>query len=149
MEVHFIEHGSEAYLGAANLRYRVFYQPHGLNEDITTTQDDAQDCHVAILQEGSKQVLAYGRLAHTAEQCSVHQMVVEPDWQGQGLGTLVLQILLERARQLGCKSASLSARVPQVGFYERHGFQLVGDAFPSATTGVIHVKMEAELHHES
>lgn len=149
MEVQFIEHGSAAYIGAAQLRYRVFYQPHGVDEDIINTQEEADDCHVAILQERSRQVLAYGRLAHTAQQCTVHQMVVEPEWQGQGLGTLVLQILLERAKQLGCNSASLNARVAQAGFYERHGFQSVGDVFPSAATGVDHVTMETQIRHDS
>lgn len=155
MEVRFIEHGSAAYTAAAKLRYRVFYQPNGCDEVITQTQDDAQDCHVAILQTDgpeSDAVVAYGRLAQsqeTPEHFSLQQMVVEPAWQGKGLGTLLIQILMERAKQLGATYVSLNARVPQTGFYERQGFQAVGEVFPSVATGVDHIKMEVQIEHES
>lgn len=115
MELRFIDYGSEAYWAAAKLRYRLFYQPHGIAESIVQTGDDAQALHVVIQQNRS--VLAYGQLAHpTGRQFTVHQMVVEPAWQRQGLGRLVLQALLDRAKQLGGRSVSLNARVAQLGF---------------------------------
>ena len=139
-----IDYGSEAYLAAAKLRYRLFYEPHGLDESIVQTGKDAEDCHVAVIEQDG-QVLAYGRLAQTGEHFSIYQMVVEPAWQGQGLGTQVLQALVAVAEQRGAKSVSLNAKVSQQGFYERHGFERMSAVFASVTTGVPHVKMEKRL----
>ena len=139
----FIDYGSEAYLAAAKLRYRLFYEPHGLEESIVQTAKDAEDCHVAVTTDG--QVLAYGRLAQTGEHFSIYQMVVEPAWQGKGLGTQVLQALVAVAEQRGAKSVSLNAKVSRQGFYERHGFERMSAVFASVTTGVPHIKMERRL----
>ena len=143
MELKFVEYGSEAYLAAAKLRYRLFYQPHGLDESIVQTGKDAQDCHVVIEQDS--QVLAYGRLTQAGEQFSVYQMVVEPAWQGQGLGRWLLKTLVDVAEQRGAQSVHLNARVSQMGFYERQGFEPASEVFASVSTGVPHLKMERRL----
>jgi len=77
-------------------------------------------------------------------------MVVEPAWQGRGLGRQVLKALMALAEQRGGRSLFLNARANQTGFYEQQGFMPVGEeTFASATTGVSHIKMEKQLEHNS
>ncbi len=140
VKLRWIDYDSEAYWTAAQLRYRLFYQPHGIDEAILHTGEDAEGNHAVIEQDG--QVLAYGRLAQRdATQFQILQLVVEPTWQGQGIGAWLLQGLLALAVQQGGQRVSLNARVAQVGFYEKQGFETCGEAFDSVSTGVPHIKM--------
>lgn len=144
MELRWIEHDSQAYRAAAKLRYRLFYQPHGIDEAIVHTGEDVQDSHAVIEQDG--QVLAYGRLAQdNAVEFRVLQMVVEPAWQGLGLGKWLLQALTTLAKQQGGLLVSVNARVTQVGFYNKQGFEACGEIFASASTGVPHISMTKPL----
>ncbi len=145
MALEFVVYGSEAYWAAAKLRYRLFYQPHGIAESIVQPSEDAQDLHVVMQQNGS--VLAYGRLSQAGNNFQIYQMAVEPTWQGQGLGRRVLQSLVNEARQRGGRSLSLNARVNPAGFYEKQGFQSIGGIFASRATGLPHISMRKKLKH--
>ena len=44
--------------------------------------------------------------------------------RGHGLGSIVLQRLLELAQGAGCYKCILDTKEKNVGFYEKHGFKL-------------------------
>jgi len=147
MDVRWISYGSDAYWTAADLRYRLFYQPHGIDRSIVCTGEDSADDHAVLEQNG--QILAYGRLAQRGRtEFQILQMVVETAWQGRGLGRQVLKALMTLAERQGGRSLFLNARADQAGFYEQQGFMPVGEeVFASAATGVSHIKMEKQLEH--
>ena len=71
-------------------------------------------------------------------------MAIRPDYQGQGLGHLLLAHLEERARRLGLASMMLQAREKAVNFYERAGYRVVEKSY--VLFGEIqHYRMEKEL----
>jgi predicted GNAT family N-acyltransferase len=138
-----IEYGSPEYQQAAQLRYRLFYQVHDIPFAAIFDPQEPQDLHLAITDQATDCVLAYGRLGQTtAHEFQIYQMVVEPAHQGQGMGKLILRALVAAARQRGASLLTLNARVAQTQFYQKLGFQTVGEVFPSSITGIPHIKMQ-------
>jgi ribosomal protein S18 acetylase RimI-like enzyme len=68
----------------------------------------------------------YGFVDQETPELSI---AIVPSRRGSGLGSELLDALLERARADGYASISLSVEKgsPAVGLYERHGFERVGD----------------------
>ena len=60
-------------------------------------------------------------------------IAVVPSHRGAGVGAELLEALLEQARADGFPAVSLSAEVGQTGFYERLGFEPVGEGANAVT----------------
>ena len=139
-----IAYQSQEYQQACQLRYELFFAEHNLPWSVLQDEAQAEYVHVAILCRDI--VLAYGQLAPKADGVfQVCQMVVKPDYQGQQLGRSILLKLIEIARQEQAIALTLNARLTAVGFYQKLGFITCGTIFPSAVTGVPHIKMNREL----
>ena len=142
----FVSYLSPEYYQAASLRYRLFFQEHAIPFASLFDAREKRDWHLVVTTDSDNQVLAYGRLSQkTSDLFQIYQMVVEPDYQKQGLGTQILQTLVELAIAEGAKKLILHARVSKIDFYRRFGFKPVGEIFPSPSTGVPHITMEKEI----
>ena len=73
--------------------------------------------------------------AFVDEQTAELTISVVPSRRRHGLGQELLDALLERAREAGWKAVSLSveAESPAVAFYERNGFEEVGESHGGLT----------------
>lgn len=144
-QLKFVEYGSSEYQQAARLRYRLFYQEHGIAFESIFDPQEKQSLHL-VIKANSDLVLAYGRLDRkSCDEFQIYQMVVEPEYQRQGLGTIILQTLIAIATERGASLIVLNARVAKMRFYEKHGFKSIGEVFASASTGVPHVKMQKKI----
>lgn len=142
----FIEYDSAEYHQAAQLRYRLFYQHHGIPAAAVFPYQEQHDLHAVMVSCLDDCVLAYGRLGqNSANEFQIYQMVVEPEWQGQGLGTQILEALAEVATQRGATLLVLNARVTKAGFYQQFGFEPMEEVFLSSVTGVPHIRMQKHL----
>lgn len=142
----FIEYGSIEYHQAAQLRHRLFYPEHNISLKAIALSQEKQDLHLVITNSQGNQVLAYGRLAQkSSNEFQIHQMVVEPTYQKQGLGKRILQTLIKSASDRGGKLLSLNARVTKIKFYQKFGFEPVGEVFASSITGVPHIRMQKAI----
>jgi ribosomal protein S18 acetylase RimI-like enzyme len=66
-------------------------------------------------------------------------MAIEPTLQGgRGLGGALLGAGLERCRTRGATVVWARARDTALGFYERHGFEIVGPGYTDPATGLLH-----------
>ncbi|MEL6225322.1 MAG: GNAT family N-acetyltransferase [Cyanobacteria bacterium J06627_8] len=138
-----IDYSGDDYYQAAQLRYELFYKVHNISFDAIFDSSEATDQHFAIVAPSTNQVLAYGRLGQNKpHEFQIYQMVVRPDCQGQGLGKQLLDGLTDAAIRQGAMRIVLLARVTKQGFYQRSGFEPVGEVFPSAMTGVPHITMQ-------
>ena len=95
--------------------------------------------HVLAISEDGK-AIGCGRL--TPEH-KIGRMAVLADWRGRGVGAAMLQMLIEIARERGWESVSLHAQVTAIDFYQKHGFDGVGERFMEA--GIEHWTMQRTL----
>ena len=58
--------------------------------------------------------------------------------RGRGLGDALLAAGLERCRGLGAESVWARARDTALTFYEQRGFEVIGDGYIDAETGLPH-----------
>ncbi len=65
-------------------------------------------------------------------------MASEPGLQGRGLGAALLRGGLDRAGDDGAARIWARARSTALAFYVANGFDVVGDEFVDATTGLPH-----------
>ncbi|MEM1043631.1 MAG: GNAT family N-acetyltransferase [Bacteroidota bacterium] len=64
-----------------------------------------------------------------ADAFRLRGMATRPDLQGTGLGRAVLGRCIEHIRTTGTVLLWCNARTPALGFYERLGFETVGEEF--------------------
>ena len=73
--------------------------------------------------------MATGRLLPDGH---IGRMAVLKDWRNRGIGGLMLQKLIERAKARGDREVALSAQVHAVPFYRAHGFVAEGSEYLEA-----------------
>lgn len=56
-------------------------------------------------------------------------MAVEPELQGQGLGAILLDAVVQRARNLGAQVLWAAGRDDALGFYQRRGWVVKGEGY--------------------
>lgn len=105
--------------GSQILRQAVLRTPWGrdLEPDTTPPADD-------LVAEQDGRVVATGRLylSPDGRHARIRGMAVAPEYQGQGLGSGMLQALELCARGRGCSDIELNARTSALAFYLHAGF---------------------------
>jgi len=117
--------------GARSVRLAVFVHEQGIPEEEEWDEDDAAAVH-AVVRNLADCPLATGRLIHVGQpagHAKIGRMAVLRCARGVGLGDLVLEGLIDQARQLGIQHLALHAQVSAQAFYARHGFLPEGDVF--------------------
>jgi predicted GNAT family N-acyltransferase len=125
------------------LRRAVFIEEQNVPEELEWDEVDQRAYHVlATTRDGS--AVGTGRLSM---DCQIGRMAVARAWRGRGVGSAVLKTLLDFALKEGCRVVRLHAQTHAIGFYERFGFETVGDEFQEA--GIPHRAMELRLVPEA
>lgn len=123
----------------ARLRYDALYREWGLPRSLSEDTDGRSYRHIAVF-DGHRMV-GYARLHLETAEPQISQVAVARDRRGEGIGALLVETLVEMARQEGRAEVFLDARVHVIGFYERLGFEVVGEEFLSKRTGTPHRRM--------
>ena len=123
---------------ASPIRFKVFCEEQGVPREIELDEHDAASVH-ALAFLGRKAV----GTARLLPDGHIGRMAVLRDWRNRGLGGLMLQRLIEKARERGDKQIVLSAQVHAVPFYRAHGFVTEGDEYMEA--GIRHQEMRRRL----
>jgi hypothetical protein len=93
----------------------------------------------ALAYDGTAAV-GTGRLLPDAH---IGRMAVLKAWRGRGVGSLILDALVEAARRRGERHVALSAQVHALAFYRAHGFEAEGPEYQEA--GIAHQAMRRAL----
>jgi len=128
----------EARAQSSPIRFTVFCEEQGVPREIELDEHDAVSVHALVFDEGKP--VATGRLLPDGH---IGRMAVLKDWRNRGLGGLMLQRLIEKARERGDKRIVLSAQVHAVPFYRAHGFVPQGSEYMEA--GIRHQQMVRRL----
>jgi len=66
---------------------------------------------------GFGRVVSYGVL-----HAMIYEMIILPEYQGQGIGTQILYMLIQRCLEANVRDIQLFCARGQRGFYEKYGF---------------------------
>jgi len=79
-------------------------------------------------------------LSDVGGQARIGRMAVLRRYRNQGVGTAVLERLMDVAREHGVRTVTLAGQLHAIPFYERFGFVAHGDVFEEA--GIEHRMMD-------
>ncbi len=72
----------------------------------------------------SEQLVGMGRIVSDGVlYAMIYDMIVLPDYQGRGIGSRMLDKLIERCRQAGIRDLQLFSAAGKMSFYDKRGFQ--------------------------
>jgi GNAT superfamily N-acetyltransferase len=95
-------------------------------DELTVTADDLRAGEYWIAEDGIVCGCACLLPDPKGPKGEVHAFFIDPDYQRQGVGRLLWQKLVERARAQKLVELRLDADPFAVSFYENLGFQVVG-----------------------
>ena len=129
--------------GAAALRTQVFVEEQEIPQELEWDEHDAKALHALVLNKLGQPV-ATGRLLQPQPKLAqIGRMAVSKALRGGNLGRLVIDALVEAARQRGDHQVILHAQCSAEGFYQRLGFKAHGEVFQDA--GIDHIEMTMKL----
>lgn len=82
-----------------------------------------------VVAEEAGEIVGYAGLRVVADVADVQTLAVVPAYQRRGLGTMLLQALLDEARARGASEVLLDVRADNavaLALYTRHGFGQIG-----------------------
>jgi len=113
---------------AGRIRLEVFVQEQQVPLEEELDARDAQCLH-AVAYDADGQAMGTGRLLPDGH---IGRMAVRKAWRGQGVGSLLLNALMDAARRRGDAEVVLDAQLHARPFYARHGFVEEGGTFMDA-----------------
>jgi len=122
-----------------SIRSAVFITEQKVPEEMEWDSMD-QICTHILVQDFEGNGIGTARLLPDGH---VGRMAVLKVWRRKGIGSAMLQKILQEMRALGMKKATLHAQLTAVEFYEKFGFQKCGKEFMEA--GIPHVIMVLDL----
>jgi|TARA_B110000091_G_C13719744_1_gene434246 predicted GNAT family N-acyltransferase len=107
-------------------RWKMLRQPW--QQPFGSEQDGLEQHSVhRMIVNNEHQVIAVGRLHKVGErEAQIRYMAVDEHYQGQGLGTKILQALETQASRQGVTNITLNARESAVNFYTNNGYRVQG-----------------------
>ncbi|WP_375541098.1 GNAT family N-acetyltransferase [Nitrosomonas sp.] len=121
------------------VREAVFIHEQHVPEELEWDAFDPVSTHLLATSSAGDPVGA----ARLLPDGHIGRMAVLKAWRGKGIGSAMLQRLLDESRQRGMTKVALNAQVTAKTFYAKFGFQVSGGEFIEA--GMPHVKMFLKL----
>lgn len=120
--------------------------------EIAYAEDDHPDAlHLGVLG-GDDRIVAVATWSPAptprrpgARAWRLRGMAVEPDLQGAGVGALLLGAAVERLAAAGVEVLWADGRDTALRFYERHGWVVEGDGYPSGPDDIPHHTVVCDL----
>lgn len=120
-----------------DLRYKVFVEEQKVDASIEMDGYDEKATHVAVYD--GTQIAGCGRVICEKGFAKLGRIAVRKDMRKQGIGSTVVDELINIARQRRAREILVYSQLGAVPFYEKKGFRKIGDPFEES--GLMHVKM--------
>ncbi len=142
MALRLIDHGTPDYHDMVKLRYNILRKPLGLDFSPEELEKEKDDILICYYDDGKLEGCCL--LTQTQpHEVRLRQMAVISGLQRHGLGRALMQFAENIARDRGYKRICMHARKTAVGFYEKLGYEKVGEEFTEVS--LPHYKMEKDL----
>ncbi|MEA5003103.1 MAG: GNAT family N-acetyltransferase [Christensenella sp.] len=119
------------------VRESVFVAEQGFAREDEFDLFDEQAMHV-VIYDGERPI-GTGRLYHDGKTFKIGRLCVLAEERGQGVGDLMMRLLLVKAFEFDPSEVRLDAQERAKGFYENFGFEADGAVVHEA--GIPHVPM--------
>lgn len=124
---------------ATPVRRRVFIEEQGIPVELEWDAMDQTSRHLVAVVDHDDPIGTV-RLTPNAH---VGRMAMLPAWRRRGIGTRLLQAVLEEAAAAGFDAVTLAAQLPVIPFYEKLRFEAYGKVFQDV--GIPHRMMRRTL----
>ncbi|MDX1359258.1 MAG: GNAT family N-acetyltransferase [Clostridia bacterium] len=138
IEIKQFSYESPYYAYELELRNKVLRKPLGLylyDEDLGQDRDDV---HIGAFDE--KTLVGCTLLSRLDDKTlKMRQVAVDDKYQGNGIGTAMINFCERYAKKNGYLEITMHARKAAVPFYTKFGYKIMGDEFTEVT--IPHFKM--------
>ena len=145
MEVHFLEisYNTKYYKEACRLRDDILRKPLGMSLYDQNLEEEKDHIHI-IGKSSNDEVLAYLQFRLLDDNTAkMQQVAVRKKNQANGIGRRLVNHSEQFIKNIGVKFIVLHAREPVIGFYEKLGYQKIGEKFLEVT--IPHYKMKKPI----
>lgn len=108
----------------------VFVEEQGVPYEIEHNAYDLSATH--ILGETDGEPFAAGRIRALGEYAKLERVAVRKSYRGKNLGHKLTDFMISVAKEQGFKKFKVHAQAYLKDFYQKHGFEVVGDMFKDA-----------------
>jgi len=122
----------------SKVRRSVFIEEQQVPEELEWDDDDKTSVHVLVTYNNSP--IATGRIKMDGH---IGRMAVLKNYRNKGIGSAILEALINFSKTLKMKSVYLHAQTTAIPFYEIHGFKISSEEFMDA--GIPHKTMEMDI----
>ncbi len=119
------------------IRSIVFIEEQGVPYALERDAYDYSAIHV--LGEKNEEPFAAGRIRAYDEYAKLERIAIRKSYRGRNLGHKLTEFMISVAQEHGFQKQKMHAQAYLVGFYRKHGFEVVGDIFKEA--GIDHYVM--------
>ncbi|TWU19275.1 GNAT family N-acetyltransferase [Allorhodopirellula heiligendammensis] len=141
-----IEWCSPEYQSALELRHEVLRAPLGLKLTAEELDGEHGQLHFGVA-EGDELIATLVARPHSTNLVQLRQIAVHPNRQSSGVGRFLMEYCEANLRERGFQEITLNARLITLPFYEKLGYEAVGDVFKEIT--LEHQKMVKQIGGES
>lgn len=127
---------------AIKLRFEVFVWEQRVPIEMEVDEYDRK-CNHLVLLDTQEKVVGTLRLVSKGDKIKLGRFVIRRSHRGRGLGNLMMQSAFDVVKQRGFRQMILEAQTYVVHFYEKWGFEVVGEEFMDA--GIPHKRMKRDL----
>jgi GNAT superfamily N-acetyltransferase len=111
------------------------FETTGWNTEYEASADDLalalQNSWLTVAAYDEDRLVGFGRaVSDHVLHAMIYDMIVLPEYQGKGIGTMVLRRLVDRCHASGIKDIQLFCAKGKKGFYEKNGFLPRSDDAP-------------------
>jgi len=124
---------------AKPIRTTVFIQEQQVPESEEWDNEDKSATQLLVIKDGK--TVATARLTQTGK---IGRMAVLKAYRKQGIGSMMLNSLIDLAKQQGQQQIKLWSQTHAQGFYQKHGFVAHGNEFLDA--GIPHIEMHFKIN---
>ena len=115
--------------------YFSLFNTTGWNKDYKASPDDLEKANrnswLAVSAYDGSRLVGFGRaVTDFVLHAMIFDMIVLPEYQGRGLGTLILTRLVNKCLESGIRDVQLFCAKGKRPFYEKNGFEARADDAP-------------------
>jgi ribosomal protein S18 acetylase RimI-like enzyme len=107
----------------------------GWNKNYKASPDDLeranQNSWLVVSAYDENKLVGFGRVVTDfVLHAMIYDMIVLPEYQGRGIGTMIIETLVDRCKEQGIRDVQLFCAKGKWAFYERNGFEVRAEDAP-------------------